>query len=99
MRERRPRITLALHPGYSSRQTEVQMIVIEHNGKTTAVGGWRAWLMGALAIVVTAIILGAAAFLVLGIAVSVLAFLLILIPAIAIVVLVGRLFQPRPPQL
>ena len=71
------------------------MIVIERNGKTTVIAGWRAWVIGGLAVVVTAAALAAAAFLVLGIAVSMVAFLLIVIPAIAIVALVGWLLQPR----
>jgi hypothetical protein len=75
------------------------MLVIEHNGKTTVIGGWRAWLLRAVVVVVVAIVLGAVLFLAIGIAASVLTFLLILIPAIVIVALVGRLFEPKVPEL
>ena len=71
------------------------MIVIERDGRAIAISGWRAWVIGAVAVVVTTIVLGAVAFLVLGIAVSVVAFLVILIPATAIVALLGSFFRPR----
>ena len=51
------------------------MIVIERDGRAIVISGWRAWVIGAVAVVVTTIVLGAVAFLVLGIAVSVVAFL------------------------
>jgi hypothetical protein len=54
-----------------------------------------AWVIGAVAVVVTTIVLGAVAFLVLGIAVSMVAFLVILIPAIAIVALLGSFLRSR----
>jgi hypothetical protein len=71
------------------------VIVIERDGKTIVITGWRAWVIGAIAVIVTTAVLGALAFLVLGIAVSMVAFLLIVIPAVAIVVLMAWLFQPR----
>jgi len=71
------------------------VIVIERDGRTIVISGWRAWVIGAVAVVVTTIVLGAVAFLVLGIAVSVVAFLVILIPATAIVALLGSFFRPR----
>jgi hypothetical protein len=71
------------------------MIVIERDGRVIVISGWRAWVIGAVAVVVTTIVLGAVAFLVLGIAVSVVALLLILIPAIAIVALLGSFLRPR----
>jgi hypothetical protein len=71
------------------------MIVIERDGQEVVVSGWRAWLIGAVAVAVTGVILAAVAFLLLGIAVSVVAFLLVLIPAVAIVALAAWLFQPR----
>ena len=42
------------------------MIVIEHDGKTVVITGWRAWLLGAVAVVVTTAVLAALAFLVMG---------------------------------
>jgi hypothetical protein len=70
------------------------MIVIERDGKTVVITGWRAWLLGAVAVVVTTTVLAALA-LVLGIAVSIIAFLLIVMPAVAIVALMAWSFQPR----
>jgi hypothetical protein len=63
------------------------MIVIERDGKTVVITGWRAWLL-AIAVVVTTPVLAALAFLILGIAVSTVAFLLIVMPAVTIVALV-----------
>jgi hypothetical protein len=71
------------------------VIVIERNGRTIVITGWRAWVIGAVAVVVMTGALAALAFLVLGIAVSMVAFLLIAIPAVAIVALVAWLLPPR----
>jgi presenilin-like A22 family membrane protease len=71
------------------------VIVIERDGQTIVITGWRAWLIGAVAVIVVTAVLAALAFLVLGIAVSVVAFLVILMPAVAIGVLMAWVFQPR----
>ena len=71
------------------------MIVIERDGKAIVITGWRAWVIGAVAVVVMTAVLAALAFLFLGIAVSVIAFLLIVMPVVAIVLLVAWLFQAR----
>ena len=71
------------------------MIVIERDGRVLVISGWRAWVIGAVAVVVTTIVLGAVPFLVLGIAVSMIALLMILIPAIAIVALLGSFLRLR----
>jgi hypothetical protein len=71
------------------------VIVIERDGRTVVITGWRAWIIWAVAVVVMTAVLAALAFLVLGIAVSMLAFLLIVAPAVAIVVLMAWFFQPR----
>jgi hypothetical protein len=71
------------------------MITIERNGKTIVMTGWRAWLIGAVAVVVMMAVFGAVAFLFLGIAVSIVGLVVILLPAIALVAIVGWLFQPR----
>jgi hypothetical protein len=68
------------------------MIVIERDGKTVVITGWRAWVI--VAVVVMTAVLAALSFLVLGIAVSVVAFLLIVMPAVAIVALPGRRGPP-----
>jgi hypothetical protein len=67
------------------------VIVIERDGKTIVITGWRGWILGAVAVVVTTAVLAALAFLVMGIAVSIVAFLLIVMPAVVVVALV----QPR----
>jgi hypothetical protein len=66
---------------------EVWMIVIRRNGRVTVISGWRAWVVGAIMAVVTAVVFGVVAFLILGLAVSVTAFVMILIPPIVIVAL------------
>jgi hypothetical protein len=71
------------------------VIVIERDGKTLVIIGWRAWVIMAVAVIVMTAVLAALAFLVLGIAVSMVAFLLIVMPAIAIVALVAWFFQPQ----
>jgi hypothetical protein len=58
-------------------------------GKTIVITGWRAWVIGAVAVVVMTAVLAALAFLVFGIALSIVAFLVIVMPAVAIVALVG----------
>jgi hypothetical protein len=71
------------------------MIVIERDGRVIVISGWRAWVIGAITVVLTAIVLGAVAFLVLGIAVSVAALLMILIPTIVVVALLGSFLRLR----
>jgi hypothetical protein len=46
------------------------VIVIERDGRTIVIAGWRAWVIGAVAVVVMTAVLAALAFLVLGIAVK-----------------------------
>ena len=69
------------------------MIVIERDGKTVVITGWRAWVIGAVAVAVMTTVLAALAFLVLGIAVSMVAFLVIVMPAVTIVALVAWFFR------
>jgi hypothetical protein len=69
------------------------VIVIERDGNTIVVIGWRAWVVAAVAVVVMTAVFAALVFLVLGIAVSVVAFLLIVMPAVAIVVLMAWVFH------
>jgi hypothetical protein len=71
------------------------VIVIRRDGKIVVITGWRAWVVTAVAVLVTAAVLAALAFVVLGIAVSMVAFLLIVMPAVAIVVLMVWFLQPR----
>ena len=71
------------------------MIVIERDGKTVVVTGWRAWVIVAVAIGVTTAVLAALGFVILGITVSMVAFLLIVMPAVAMMALMLWFFQPR----
>jgi hypothetical protein len=71
------------------------VIVIERDGKTIVIAGWRAWVIGAVAVVVVTAVLAALAFVALGIAVGIVAFLLIVMPAVAIVGVMAWFFQPR----
>lgn len=59
-------------PGYSE-DGDHPMIVIERDGKTIVITGWRAWVIGAVAVVVMTAVLAALAFLVFGIALSLIA--------------------------
>ena len=45
------------------------MIVISRNGKTTVITGWRAWLIGAAAVLLITVVLALTFVLVLGAAV------------------------------
>jgi hypothetical protein len=72
------------------------MIVITRNGKTTVITGWRAWLVGAVAFLVTIIVLALMAFVFLGLAVTAGAVALLVVPAAIIVALLGSMFGRRP---
>jgi hypothetical protein len=53
------------------------VIVIQRNGRTTVITGWRAWLLGAVLFVGLTLLMAVLAFVVLGIAVTLGAVLLI----------------------
>jgi hypothetical protein len=74
----------------------MRMIVIERNGQTTVVTGWRAWLLGAAAFIVATVILAFVIFALLGVAITIGAVLLIVVPVLIGVALLASLFQ-RPP--
>lgn len=67
------------------------MLVIQRNGRTTVITGWRAWLLG----VAVALLLGVLAFVALGIAVTVGAVLLIVVPIAIGAAILASLLQPR----
>jgi hypothetical protein len=71
------------------------MLVIQRNGQTTVITGWRAWLLAAALFVGLSILLAIIAFVVLGIAITVGAVLLIVVPVAIGVALIATLFQPR----
>jgi hypothetical protein len=72
------------------------MLVVEKNGRTTVVSGWRAWLL------VFGVVLGAIAafvflgFVFLGIALTIGAVVLIVLPVAIGVALIGSLMGRRP---
>ena len=63
------------------------MIVISRNGRTVVVTGWRAWLFGTLAVLVTWLLLATIAFVWIGLAVTVGFVALLALPALLIVAL------------
>ena len=71
------------------------MIVIQRNGQTTVITGWRAWLVGAAAFLVTTLLLGLVAFLLLGVAITVRAVLMIVVPVAIGLALLASVFR-RP---
>lgn len=67
------------------------MLVVQRNGQTTVISGWKAWLMG-LALVLSAVagfIL--LAFLFIGIAITIGALLLVIVPAAIALTVLGTL--------
>jgi hypothetical protein len=69
------------------------MIVINRNGQTTVITGWREWLMRAVVFVAAVFILTLVVFFMLGLAVTAGAIALIVIPAVIVVGLLGSLFS------
>jgi hypothetical protein len=72
------------------------MLVIQRNGQTTVITGWRAWLLAGLIFVGLTLVLALLAFVVLGFAITVSAVLLIVLPVAIGVAILASLFQPRP---
>ena len=75
------------------------MIVIQRNGRTTVITGWRAWLLAAVLFVGLTLLMAVIAFVVLGIAVTLGAVLLIVVPVAIGVAIIASLFQPRAPMI
>lgn len=71
------------------------MIVIQRNGQTTVITGWRAWLIGAALFVGVTLSMALIAFVLLGVAVTVGAVLLIVVPVAIGIAILASLFQPR----
>jgi hypothetical protein len=71
------------------------MLVVEKNGQTTVVSGWRAWLL-ALGVVLGAVAaLAFVAFVFLGIALTIGAVLLVAVPVVIGFAIVGSLLGHR----
>lgn len=71
------------------------MIVIQRNGKTVVLTGWRAWLVGAIALAVTWAVLALVVTLVVGIGLTLGALMLLAIPAVIGVALIASAFNRR----
>jgi len=71
------------------------MIVIERNGETTVITGWREWLVRAVVFFSALLLFGVIVFLMLGLAVTLGAVLMIVIPAVVVVALLGSMFSRR----
>jgi hypothetical protein len=73
------------------------MFVIERNGKTIVLTGWRAWLAGLVAFIVLAALLSITTFVLFGIAITLVGVFLVVAPAAAGVALLASVFQSRKP--
>jgi hypothetical protein len=71
------------------------MLVIQRNGQTTVITGWRAWLLAALVFIGLTLLLAVIAFVVLGLAITVSAVLLIVLPVAIGVAILASLLQSR----
>ena len=71
------------------------MIVITRNGKTTVITGWRAWLIGALVVGATTVMVALVTVLALGIALTFTMLLLIAVPVAIGVALIASALRPR----
>lgn len=71
------------------------MIVIERNGKTVVLTGWRAWLAGTVAFVLVWALLAVAALIVVGVGLTLSLLVMLTIPAIAGVALLSSVFSRR----
>lgn len=69
------------------------MIVISRNGRTTVITGWRAWLLGAVAICVAWLMLAVIVFLWIGVAITLGAILLLTVPAVLIAAVIQSWMQ------
>ena len=72
------------------------MLIIEKDGKTTQVSGWRAWLLAFGVVLAVAATLSLLAFLLVGLALAIGAVLLIVVPITIGVAILASLFSRRP---
>ena len=76
-------------------QDERRVLVVESNGRTTVVTGWRAWLLTFGAIIGVAATFVFLAFVFLGLALTIGAVLLVALPVAIAVALIGLLMGRR----
>lgn len=83
---------VARAPGWSTMAEPTRRaIIITRNGRTTVITGWRAWLLGFGGSLIAWFLLALVVFALVGVAITVGLALLLLIPAVAIVALIGML--------
>jgi hypothetical protein len=71
------------------------MFMIQRNGQTTVITGWRAWLIGAAAFLAASLLMAVIAFVLLGVAITVGAVLMIVVPVAVGLALLASAFR-RP---
>ena len=71
------------------------MLVVEKNGQTTVVSGWRAWLMALGVVLGVVAVVGFLGFIFLSVALTIGAVLLIAVPVAIGFAIVGALFGRR----
>ena len=69
------------------------MIVITRNGKTEVITGWRAWLYGIAALLLLWLMFITIAAVFVGVAISVGLVMLLVVPALAIVAMIGGVMK------
>lgn len=72
------------------------MLVVEKNGQTTIVSGWRAWILAFGVVLGAVAVIGLMSFVFLGIALTIGAVLLVAVPIVIGFAIVGSLFGRRP---
>jgi hypothetical protein len=77
------------------RSIILQRYVITRNGKTTVIEGWQAWLLSAALLVGFWLLFVLVFLLFIGASITIGLLLLLLIPALGIAALFGRLFDRR----
>ena len=70
-------------------------IIIQRDGETTVISGWRAWLIGFAAFVVGVLVLGFVTFVTLGLTITIGAVLAIVLPVAIGVALIASLLNRR----
>ena len=74
---------------------EVKPIIIQRNGQTTVITGWRAWLVGLVMFVAGVLVLSLVTFVIAGVAITVGAVLAIVLPVAIGVSLIVSVFNRR----
>jgi hypothetical protein len=73
------------------------MIVIQRDGKTTTITGWRAGLLAAFLFLGLSLVMALIAFVFVGVAVTLGAVLLIILPVVIVMAVLASMFGARRP--